>query len=170
MIWQTGTNDAINKMPVERFSALLLRGIKELKRHGIDVVLMTPQYAPQFTDVANYQDYLEAMRRAGLAAGVPLFDRFDPSKPGCRTSISPTARSSPRTACIRPTAAITASPSFWPNVWPRWPIAKAPAGRRSRSWSPVSWPDNHERRRRCAFARPAPTPRDRTSLPRCRNA
>lgn len=80
VILQTGTNDAINQMPVERFRRLLVQGLHNLRTHGIDIILMTPQYAPQFIKAANYTAYLDAMRQAGSAQGVPVFDRFDPSK------------------------------------------------------------------------------------------
>ncbi|MDR3439654.1 SGNH/GDSL hydrolase family protein [Telmatospirillum sp.] len=76
VIWQTGTNDAINHVPIAHFAALLARGLRDLKNRGIDVILMTPQYAPQFTDVADHASYLEAMRKAG----VTVFDRFASSK------------------------------------------------------------------------------------------
>ncbi len=80
VIWQTGTNDAIDHMPIARFRGLLGLGLRDLRTRGIDVILMTPQYAPQFTGVAGYADYLDAMRDAAAAAKVPVFDRFDPSR------------------------------------------------------------------------------------------
>jgi lysophospholipase L1-like esterase len=80
VIWQTGTNDAINRVPIERFRDLLVRGLHDLRSRGLDVILMTPQYAPQFTGAAGYADYLDAMREAGRIVDVPVFDRFDPSK------------------------------------------------------------------------------------------
>lgn len=79
VIWQTGTNDAINHVPLDRFTALIESGVAQLKRHKIDVILMTPQYAPQFTDVVGYGNYLAAMRQAAKASHVPIFDRFFPS-------------------------------------------------------------------------------------------
>jgi lysophospholipase L1-like esterase len=80
VIWQTGTNDAINRIPVERFRTLLIGGLRDLRARKIDVILMTPQFAPQFVDVRGYDDYLSAMREAGKAVDVPVFDRFDPSR------------------------------------------------------------------------------------------
>jgi lysophospholipase L1-like esterase len=80
VIWQTGTNDAINHLPINRFRSLLLHGLRDLRARGFDVILMTPQYAPQFTDIPGYADYLVAMRETAEMAAVPLFDRFDPSK------------------------------------------------------------------------------------------
>lgn len=80
VIWQTGTNDAINHVPLEQFRRLLKQGLGDLHARGIDVILMTPQYAPQFTDVVGYADYLTAMRDVATTAEVPVFDRFDPSR------------------------------------------------------------------------------------------
>ncbi|WP_241911648.1 SGNH/GDSL hydrolase family protein [Telmatospirillum siberiense] len=80
VIWQTGTNDAINHIPIARFRSQLALGLSDLRARGIDVILMTPQYAPQFIDVADHADYLKAMRDAATAANVALFDRFSPSR------------------------------------------------------------------------------------------
>jgi len=80
VIWQTGTNDAIDQVPLDRFRALLAGGLKELARRRIDVILMTPQFAPQFSGAADHDRYLEVMRDAGRQAGVALFDRYTPSQ------------------------------------------------------------------------------------------
>lgn len=80
VIWQTGTNDAINRIPIATFRDQLTRGLADLGSHGADVILMTPQYAPQFTGVPNHADYLLAMRDAATTANVAIFDRFDPSR------------------------------------------------------------------------------------------
>lgn len=80
VIWQTGTNDAINHVPVDRFETLLGQGIRDLRHRGIDVLLMTPQYAPQFTGASGSLLYVEAMRRTGQQLGVPVFDRYDLSR------------------------------------------------------------------------------------------
>lgn len=80
VIWQTGTNDAISGLPVDHFAQALARGLAELRAEGADVILMTPQYAPRFNAVAGAGAYLDAMRKTAAAAGVPLFDRYAPSK------------------------------------------------------------------------------------------
>jgi lysophospholipase L1-like esterase len=80
VIWQTGTNDAINQVPIEQFRTLLVHGLRELRSRHIDVILMTPQYAPQFTEAPGYNDYLTAMTTAATAMKVPVFDRFEPTK------------------------------------------------------------------------------------------
>lgn len=80
VIWQTGTNDAIHHIPIAQFRSLLSLGLGDLRARGLDVILMTPQYAPQFIDVTGYADYLNAMRDAAATADIPVFDRFDPTK------------------------------------------------------------------------------------------
>jgi lysophospholipase L1-like esterase len=54
--------------------------LHDLGVHKIDVILMTPQYAPQFTEISGYADYLQTMRDVATAANVALFDRFDSTK------------------------------------------------------------------------------------------
>jgi lysophospholipase L1-like esterase len=76
VIWQTGTNDAIRQMPIERFSQSLARGLKDLKAHGLDVVLMTPQYAPDFIRAKHYESYLAVMQSKAEEHHVALFERF----------------------------------------------------------------------------------------------
>jgi lysophospholipase L1-like esterase len=80
VIWQTGTNDALQHIPVDRFAENLRRGIAELKAHGVDIILMTPQYAPEFNDVGSHARYLAVMRSAAAEAHVPVFERFAMSK------------------------------------------------------------------------------------------
>ncbi|HXP98106.1 MAG TPA: SGNH/GDSL hydrolase family protein [Telmatospirillum sp.] len=80
VIWQTGTNDAINQVPIAQFRTLLIHGLRELRSRRIDVILMTPQYAPQFTEAVGYADYLTVMAASAAAAKVAVFDRFEPTK------------------------------------------------------------------------------------------
>lgn len=80
VIWQTGTNDAINQIPIEQFRTLLIHGLRELRSRRIDIILMTPQYAPQFTEAPGYADYLTAMTATAATMKIPVFDRFEPTK------------------------------------------------------------------------------------------
>jgi acyl-CoA thioesterase I len=76
VIWQTGTNDALRGVPPQHFRASLLRGVGEMRRNGIDVVLMSPQYAPQVVAVPDHDLYLDIMRETALRERVMLFRRF----------------------------------------------------------------------------------------------
>src|SRR5579862_8802639 len=46
VIWQTGSNDPLRGVPLERFVELTRAGIVALRQAGIDVMLMGPQDCP----------------------------------------------------------------------------------------------------------------------------
>lgn len=77
VIWQVGTNAALGGLDVDEFRSQLADGVERLKARGIDVILMTPQYAPAVVALQNEDAYLEAMREVAEAGGVGLFRRFD---------------------------------------------------------------------------------------------
>ncbi len=76
VIWQTGVTDAMQDVGLAEFSAVLDRGILDLRSAGIDVILVDMQYFPRSERVAVYGDYLKAMRRVAAERKVPLFQRF----------------------------------------------------------------------------------------------
>lgn len=80
VIWQTGTNDAIRRLPPAQFRAALFVGMRRLHEKHIDVILMTPQFAPQFTAAPDYDLYLNVMREAADRGEVPVFRRFSLSQ------------------------------------------------------------------------------------------
>lgn len=77
VIWQTGTNDALRKVPVDQFARQTIDGIQHLHDAGIDVVLMEPQYSPKLVEQQGYLEYIAALRTVGHAAGAPVLRRFD---------------------------------------------------------------------------------------------
>jgi lysophospholipase L1-like esterase len=76
VIWQTGTNDAIEQVPLDRFRRDLMRGLTELKAAGAEVILMSPQYAPAYIAAKNFDGYVNAVQDAAATGGAALFDRF----------------------------------------------------------------------------------------------
>lgn len=76
VIWQLGTNAALRRFKIETFRRLVDEGVGRLRARGIDVVLMTPQYAPAVLALPNEEEYLEAMAAVARERGVGLFDRF----------------------------------------------------------------------------------------------
>jgi lysophospholipase L1-like esterase len=76
VIWQTGVNDAVQDVGLELFQETLERGVRELKRAGIDVILVDMQFYPRSERVAVYGDYLKAMRTVANEQNIPLFSRF----------------------------------------------------------------------------------------------
>jgi lysophospholipase L1-like esterase len=76
VIWQLGTNAALRRYNIDSFRRLLSEGVDRLKARGIEVVLMTPQYAPAVLALPNEEEYLEAIATTAREKGVGLFDRF----------------------------------------------------------------------------------------------
>lgn len=77
VIWQTGTNDPLRKLPLDRFIAETRAGIRQLRAAGIDVVLMEPQDCRMMRATPGAFDYLEAVRRIGAEMGAPVVRRYD---------------------------------------------------------------------------------------------
>jgi acyl-CoA thioesterase I len=77
VIWQLGTNDALEHMPLAHFETAARHGIKLLRKAGIDLVLMEPQHAPRPDRAPDAVAYRAAVRRLGAEFGVPVIRRFD---------------------------------------------------------------------------------------------
>ena len=76
VVWQLGTNAALRAQNVSEFRRLLGGAIDRLRARGIEVILMTPQYAPAFNALENEQDYLAAMDEIARDKQVPVFRRY----------------------------------------------------------------------------------------------
>jgi lysophospholipase L1-like esterase len=77
VIFQAGTNAALRRVPVERFTRRLDLGIERARAGGADVVLMDLQYAPAVISLPDEEVYVGAMRDAARRHGVGLFQRFN---------------------------------------------------------------------------------------------
>lgn len=78
VIWQAGTNGALQSdedAPSTRET--IKTGIDRLRAAGIDVVLMSPQYAPSFNRQQRNLLHVEAVRSAGRQKGAAVFRRFE---------------------------------------------------------------------------------------------
>jgi acyl-CoA thioesterase-1 len=80
IIWQTGTNSALGGGNVERFTADVQRGVRIARKHGIDIMLMSPQYAPRFESVANRMTFIEHLHTLAEREKVPVFPRYEVMK------------------------------------------------------------------------------------------
>ena len=76
VIWQTGVNDAMRSVDLEKFRKTVLRGIDLLQKQNIDVVLLDMQYFPRAEKVRNFARYLVAMRQIAEARKVPILQRY----------------------------------------------------------------------------------------------
>lgn len=77
VVWQLGTNAALRAQNVGEFRRLLAGGIDRLRAKGIEVILMTPQFAPAFNALENEQDYLGAMEAVAREQRVGVFRRYE---------------------------------------------------------------------------------------------
>ncbi|HEV2675536.1 MAG TPA: SGNH/GDSL hydrolase family protein [Aliidongia sp.] len=77
VIWQTGTNDPLRKLPIDRFEAETRAGIARMRAAGIDVVLMEPQDCRMMRATPGAFTYLDAVRRIGQDMAVPVVRRYD---------------------------------------------------------------------------------------------
>ena len=58
VIWQTGVNDAMRQVDVDKFRQTVMLGIDQLQQAGIDVVLLDMQYFPRADTIAAFPRYL----------------------------------------------------------------------------------------------------------------
>src|SRR5918999_4860075 len=77
VIWQVGTNDALARVEVERFSSSLDDTVKWLKSHNIDVVLVDPQYTASLARQEYYSRMVKAIEDVARQDRVPLVRRFE---------------------------------------------------------------------------------------------
>jgi acyl-CoA thioesterase-1 len=77
VIWQAGTNGALRGDRVEALRTTILEGVERLRRERIDVVLMSPQYAPSFNRAQRNLLHVEGVRSAGRQTSVAVFRRFE---------------------------------------------------------------------------------------------
>jgi lysophospholipase L1-like esterase len=92
VVWQVGTNAALRAQNVAEFRRLLAGGIDRMRAKGIEVVLMTPQFAPAFNALDNEQNYLAAMAEVAREKSVGVFPRYEIMKFWFETEQLPYAR------------------------------------------------------------------------------
>jgi lysophospholipase L1-like esterase len=76
VIWQTGVNDAMRLVNVDKFRQTVIAGIDELQRAGIDVVLLDMQYFPKAEKVREFPRFLVSMRQIAQEKRIPILQRF----------------------------------------------------------------------------------------------
>jgi len=75
VLWQVGTNDFLSSLPLASFEKILAAGILRMRRHGIDVMLMSPQYFPAGEMRTSMGAYLRAIDRVADLYDVPVLHR-----------------------------------------------------------------------------------------------
>jgi lysophospholipase L1-like esterase len=77
IIWQTGSNDPLRNVPLDRFVSLTREGILAMRRAGIDVMLMEQQDCAVLRAHPGSLAYRDALRQLASDMGVPLIRRYD---------------------------------------------------------------------------------------------
>jgi lysophospholipase L1-like esterase len=77
VVWQTGSNDPLRGVPLDRFIAHTRDGIRALRQAGADVMLMEPQDCAVLRAHAGSLEYRDALRQISAEMQVPLVRRYD---------------------------------------------------------------------------------------------
>jgi lysophospholipase L1-like esterase len=77
VVWQVGTNSAINRVPLDRFANRLRAGIDIGKSLGANFVLMNLQYVPAVVALPDEEEYARVMAEVAEEKGAGLFRRFE---------------------------------------------------------------------------------------------
>lgn len=77
IIWQTGSNDPLRGVPLDRFVKETLAGIQQIRAAGIDVMLMEPQFCRRLGEKSNADTYREALQAIGDEMHVPVIRRYE---------------------------------------------------------------------------------------------
>ncbi|MGL4728713.1 MAG: SGNH/GDSL hydrolase family protein [Bosea sp. (in: a-proteobacteria)] len=80
VIWQTGGNDAIHDVGVEKFKKYTRKGVSRLQASGTDVLLMDSQWMPRAERYPNYRIYQAAILEVASETGAGTFRRYDVMK------------------------------------------------------------------------------------------
>lgn len=80
ILWQLGTNDAMNRVPAAEFEATVRKTLRFLKARRLDVVLVGMQWSSKLAAGPNYAEMLEATARVARAEGVALVSRSEPMR------------------------------------------------------------------------------------------
>lgn len=77
VLWQTGTSDAMSRIPVDEFKATVTEMVRWLKAHDVDVVLVGLQYSRSMAKDAHYQALRLAVKEVADAEKVLRVGRYE---------------------------------------------------------------------------------------------
>jgi hypothetical protein len=77
VLWQTGTVEALRRLPCEPFLRTLRAGAAAVRAAGADLLLVDPQWSRLLQEHAPVALYREVMRMAAVQEGAVLFDRTE---------------------------------------------------------------------------------------------
>ena len=77
VLWQLGTNDALARVPLDRFEDIVRTTIAWLKENKIDVVLVGLQYTPRFAKDVEYEAMRDALLKIASSENILYVRRFE---------------------------------------------------------------------------------------------
>ena len=77
VLWQVGTNDALNRVPIEEFVATISDTIRWLKSRDVDTVLVGLQYTLKVSKDPHYKAVRMALRDIATAENILLVRRYE---------------------------------------------------------------------------------------------
>jgi lysophospholipase L1-like esterase len=77
VLWQVGTNDALAHVPVEHFHLAVGNGVRWLKAHNVDVILVGLHYMKQLVKDPHYQGIRRSLARIGTEENVLRIGRYE---------------------------------------------------------------------------------------------
>jgi lysophospholipase L1-like esterase len=77
IIWQTGSNDPLRGVPLDRFEQETTAGIEAIRTAHIDVMLLEPQLCRELDNKPVSVEYRDALRAIGEATDVTVIRRYD---------------------------------------------------------------------------------------------
>jgi len=76
VIWQVGTNDALQGVDIDAFKAMVTDGIALVRAAGAALAILDPQFFPSVRDPQRYGAFVEAVGDVARREAVPVFTRY----------------------------------------------------------------------------------------------
>lgn len=77
VIWQVGTNDAVQGGDIDAFRAMVAQGIETVKQAGPGLAILDPQFFPGIREPQRYRAFVETIAEVARSQAVPVFSRYD---------------------------------------------------------------------------------------------
>jgi lysophospholipase L1-like esterase len=76
VIWQLGTNAALQDMPIEEVGKFMEQGIREVKTAGADILLVDPQFVPKVIAKRESEGIVRLIATTATNTKINVFRRF----------------------------------------------------------------------------------------------
>jgi lysophospholipase L1-like esterase len=76
VIWQLGTNDAVQGITAEAFAQTLREGAEFVLGRGLDLLLIDPQFYPNVSNEELYRSFVQVIEQVAASMKLPLMRRY----------------------------------------------------------------------------------------------